>query len=369
MARRTTHHDYYQILGVPRNADHEAIKKAYRELALKYHPDRNPGSKEAEEKFKDINEAYQVLGDPEKRAQFDRYGDRMPFSADFEDFGIPTIDDLFTGLFEEFFGRRTRRGPSRRRGADLRYDLKITLEEAFTGAEKTVTVERRQACPTCRGSGMKPGSAPVTCPECRGAGNIRFQQGFFSISRTCGRCGGRGRIIKEPCPNCRGSGFDLVEKKLNVHIPAGVETGSILRLTGEGEPGELAGIPGDLNVILFIEEHPIFQRQGMELLCDVPISFTRAALGAEIEVPALDQPVRLKIPAGAQTGTVFKLKGKGMPSLSGHRGDLHIRIFVEVPEKLSHKEKELVEKLSQQEKPENYPLSKSFWEKAKKPKP
>jgi molecular chaperone DnaJ len=365
---RRSHHDYYETLGVARGSDHETIKKAYRELALKFHPDRNPGSKEAEEKFKDINEAYQVLGDPEKRSQYDQYGDRAPFRVDFQDFGIPTIDDLFSGLFDEFFGRRTRKGPSRRRGADLRYDLKITLEEAFTGVEKKVKIDRHQTCPTCTGSGMKPGSAPVTCPECGGTGNLRYQQGFFAISRTCTRCGGRGRIIKEPCPKCHGSGFDEIEKELNVRIPAGVETGSILRLTGEGEPGEPGGASGDLNVIIFIEDHAVFQRQGTELLCEIPVSFTKAALGAEIEVPALDEMVRLKIPAGTQTGKTFRIKGKGMPSLSGNRGDLHIRVFVEVPAKLSGKEKDLVEKLSHEEKPENYPLQKHFWERIKKPK-
>jgi molecular chaperone DnaJ len=366
MVRRTTAQNYYEILGVPRDADQETIKKAYRELALKYHPDRNPGNKDAEEKFKEINEAYQVLGDPEKRAHYDRYGDRMPFSPDLGDFGIATIDDLFTGLFDEFFGRRSRRGPGRRRGSDLRYDLKITLEEAFSGAEKTVTLEKHQPCSTCKGSGMKPGSAPATCPECGGTGNLRYQQGFFAISRTCHRCAGRGRIIKELCPKCRGSGFELVEKKLEVRIPKGVESGSILRLAGEGEPGEPGAVPGDLHVIIFIEEHPIFQRQGTELLCEIPISFPKAALGAELEVQALDGPVRLKIPAGTQTGKVFKLKGKGMPSLNGHRGDLHIRIFVEVPEKLNAKSRELIEKLAQQEKPENYPLSEAFLNRTKK---
>jgi len=366
---RTTHHDYYEILGVSRSADPEAIKKAYRELALQYHPDRNPGSKEAEEKFKDINTAYQVLGDPDKRSQYDRYGERAPFQVNYEDFGVPTIEDLFSGLFDEFFGRRTGTRPGRRRGADLRYDLKITLGEAFTGGEQSVKVEKHQLCPGCKGSGMKPGSQPVICPECGGSGNLRYQQGFFSISRTCPRCGGKGRIIREPCPRCEGSGFGFVEKELKVKIPAGVETGSILRLSGEGEAGEPGGVSGDLNVIIYVEEHAVFQRQGTELMCEVPVSFTKAALGAELEVPTLDEPVRLKIPAATQTGKIFRIKGKGMPSISGHRGDLHVRVFVEVPSRLSGREKELVEKLLEAEKPESYPAQKAFREKTQKPKP
>jgi len=363
---RKSHRDLYQVLGVPRSATQEEVKKAYREQALKHHPDRNPDSKEAEEKFKDINEAYQVLGDSEKRLQYDQFGDRAPFSYSNQDFGFPTIDDLFTGLFDEFFGRGARRGPSRRRGADLRYDLKITLKEAFLGAEKNIRIERHQACETCGGIGMKPGTSPKTCPECGGSGNLRFQQGFFSISRTCMRCGGRGRVIEQSCPKCHGSGYDLKEKKLDLRIPAGVDTGTIIRLGGEGEPGDLGGTPGDLNVILFLEDHPIFQRQGTELLCELPVSFGKSALGAEVEVPTLEEAVRLKIPAGTQTGKVFRIKGRGMPSVNGHRGDLHIRIFVEVPEKLSHEEKKLIEKLSEEEKSENYPLQKIFREKVKK---
>ena len=358
--------DYYQILGVSRNATQEEIKKAYRELALKYHPDRNPGDKQAEERFKEINEAYQVLSDPEKRAHYDRFGDQAPFRVDFEDFGFPTIEDLFSGLFDEFFGtRRRKRRPSRRRGADIRFDLQITLEEAYTGTEKIISLERHQPCSKCAGTGLKPGTQPMTCPECRGTGTIRYQQGFFSISRTCPRCAGTGRIITNPCPACRGSGLELVRKELKVKIPPGVETGSVLRLRGEGEPGEFGGPPGDVNVIIYVEEHPIFQRQGTELVCEVPISFTKAVLGGEIEVPTLNGIERLKIPPGTQTGKVFRLKGKGMPSLDGYRGDLHIQIFVEVPEKISRKEKELLEKLAQMENSNHLPRQKSFWKKVK----
>jgi molecular chaperone DnaJ len=364
---RRSQRDLYEMLGVSRSATQDEIKKAYREQALKHHPDRNPGSKDAEERFKDINEAYQVLGDPDKRMHYDQFGDRAPFSYS-QDFSGPSIDDLFTGLFEEFFGRGARRGPSRRRGADLRYDLKITLPEAFKGTQKNIRIERHQACETCNGTGMKPGTSPKTCPECGGSGSLRFQQGFFSISRTCMRCGGRGRVIEQSCPKCHGSGYEVRERQLNVPIPAGVDSGSIIRLSGEGEPGELGGTPGDLNVITFLEDHPIFQRQGTELLCELPVAFSKSALGAEVEVPTLEEPVRLKIPAGTQTGKVFKIKSKGMPSIDGRRGDLHIRVFVEIPEKLDHEEKKLIEKLAQSEKPENYPVQKTFWDKVKKSK-
>jgi len=360
--------DYYQILGVPRNASPDQIKKAYRELALKHHPDRNPGEKSSEEKFKEINQAYQILSDPEKRAQYDRFGERVPFNFT-EDFGFPTIDDLFSGLFEEFFGRRTghhRRGPTRRKGADLRYDLKISLEEAAFGAEKNLSLEKPQRCSACDGAGLKPGTSPSICPECRGKGNLIYQQGFFSISRTCPHCRGTGRIIKDPCPKCRGSGVEMVLRNLKVNIPAGADTGATLRLRGEGEPGELAGPPGDLHIILYLEDHPIFQRQGTELILEVPIPFARAVLGGEIEVPTLEDISRLKIPPGTQTGKIFRLKGKGMPSLNGERGDLHIQIFVEVPAWLSGKEKDLMEKIAEAEKSDAYPLQSAFWEKVKK---
>jgi len=361
--------DYYEILGVPRDSSQEQIKKAYRDLALKYHPDRNPGDKSAEEKFKQINQAYQVLSDPEKRRQYDMFGERAPFDFGAEDFRIPTIDDLFSGLFEEFFGARRssrQRGPSRRRGADLRYDLKITLEEAAFGVEKTISLDKPQRCSVCGGTGLKPGTSPAVCPECRGRGQLTYQQGFFSISRTCARCQGTGRIIKDPCTKCHGQGIEMVEKSLKVSIPAGVDTGATLRLRGEGEPGEMGGPAGDLHVIIFIEDHPIFQRQGTELIVEVPISFTRAVLGGEIEVPTLEDISKLKIPPGTQTGKVFRLKGKGMPDLYGNRGDLHIQIFVEAPSKLSSKEKDLVQKLAELESIDHYPQQSAFWEKVKK---
>jgi len=360
--------DYYEILGVPRHASQEEIKKAYRELALKYHPVRNPGNKESEAKFKEINEAYQVLGDAEKRAQYDRYGGRMPFQTSYDDFGFPSIDDIFSGLFDElFFGRRTSQSQARRRrGRDLRYDLRISLEEANRGAEKTISLERHQSCSVCSGTGHKPGASASVCPECRGTGALRFQQGFFSISRTCPICGGRGQIITNPCPKCQGRGFELVEKRLKVRIPAGIDSGMVLRLAGEGEPGEMSGPAGDLQVVIFIEEHPIFHREGTELVLELPVPFTKAVLGGEVEAPTLEGIERLKIPPGTQTGKMFKLKRKGMPSLNGDKGDLHIQVFVELPSKLSKKEKEILGKLSELENPDDYPLQKGFWEKVRK---
>ena len=360
----TTKRDYYEVLGVPRHAAPEEIKKAYRQMALKFHPDRNPEA-DAEEKFKEASEAYQVLSDPDKRARYDRYGHQAPGGFDFTDFSFMHLDDLFSDIFGEFFGSRPR-GPRRRRGSDLRYDLTLTFLEAARGAEKTVVVPRHVPCEECRGSGAKPGTSPITCPTCRGAGQLRYQQGFFSVSRTCSHCQGKGTVIQTPCPTCRGHGLKEVERKLKIKIPAGVDNGAALRLRGEGEMGEMGGPDGDLHVVLTVKPHPIFERQGTELVLDLPISFPQAALGDEVEVPTLDGPAKLKIPAGTQTGKVFRLKGKGMPELQGYgQGDLHVRVFVEVPTKLSKEQKELLQRFAESSGEDISPQRKSFLDKVK----
>ncbi len=363
--------DYYEILGVRRSASSEEIKKAYRKLALKYHPDRNPGDKEAEEKFKEASEAYQVLSDPERRAQYDRFG-----HAAFEqggagcggfDFSASTFEDLFGEIFGEFFGTSGKRSRSRaRRGEDLRYDLEISFEEAAFGTEKTIQVPRLASCDACRGRGTKDGAERATCPTCRGVGQVRYQQGFFTIAKTCGQCAGQGTIIRDPCRVCGGSGVVQKTRALNVRIPAGVDTGTRLKLSGEGEVGRGGGPPGDLYVVLRVREHPLFRREGVDVLCEVPISFTQAALGAEIEVPTLEGKVKLKIPAGTQSGTVLRLRGKGVPELQGHgRGDQLVRILVEVPRKLSQKQRELLEEFARLSGEEVHPLAKGFFEKMK----
>lgn len=358
--------DYYEVLGVPRTAAPDEIKKAYRQCALKYHPDRNPDNPEAEEKFKECTEAYQVLSDPDKRARYDRFGHQAPGGFGFDgNFDFTNLDDVLGDLLGGLFGGAGRRG-GRRRGVDLRYDLRISFMEAFAGAEKTITVPRNVACPTCKGSGAKPGTDPTPCPVCGGHGQVRFQQGFFSIARTCHRCGGSGRIIANPCEECRGRGQLEEERKITVKIPAGIDTGQRLRLRGEGESGEMGGPTGDLHVVIVVDDHPIFIRQGSELLIDLPLSFPQAALGDEVEVPTPDGSVKLKIPPGTQNDKVFRLRGKGMPDLDGRgRGDLHVRVFVEVPNRLSAEQEELLKKFAALSGEDIMPQSRSFWQKVR----
>jgi molecular chaperone DnaJ len=357
--------DYYEVLGVERQASQEEIKKAYRKLALKFHPDRNPGNKEAEEKFKEASAAYQILGDPERRAQYDRFGHAafeqqggfggFDFSAGFE--------DLFSDIFGDFFGAGRGRSRGRaRRGDDLRYDLEIKFEEAAFGCEKKLSVPRWKSCGGCAGRGTKGGTAPKTCPSCRGSGQIRFQQGFFSIAKTCSQCSGEGSIIADPCATCGGSGRVRVAQQLSVKIPAGVDTGSRLKLRGEGEAGLGGGPAGDLYVVVSVKEHPLFHRQGRDIVCEIPVSFTQLSLGAEIEVPTLDDDkAKLKIPAGTQTGTVFRLKDKGITDLQGYgRGDELVRVHVEVPRKLTARQRELLEEYARNGGEEVSPLSKGF---------
>jgi molecular chaperone DnaJ len=364
--------DYYEILGVSRNASEQELKKAYRRLAIQYHPDRNPGNKEAEEKFKEASEAYEVLGNPEKRALYDQFGHSIGGRGfgGFSDinFGFGRgFDDLFGDIFSDIFGRRAAR--ERRYGqpgADLRYNLEISFEEAAFGVETNIEIPRPKECDNCRGSGARPGSDPVICPTCGGRGQVSDQQGFFSISRTCSHCRGEGRIIKEHCPECRGKGQVREKHRLSVKVPPGVDNGSRLRLQGEGEPGINGGPPGDLYVVISFRDHPIFQREGTELICEVPITFVQAALGAEIKVPTLNGLRKLKIPPGTQSGMGFVFKGEGIPSLNGlGRGNQHIIVTVETPTKLNAKQRALLEEFAKIGGEIVNPRAKSFFEKVK----
>ena len=348
-----TKRDYYEVLGIARGADDAAIKSAYRKMALKYHPDRNPDDKTAEAQFKEAAEAYAVLADPEKRSRYDRFGHAgVGGAAGSPDGFDPTIfadfGDILGGLGDLFgFGGGPRRGVGRR-GADLRYDLEIAFEEAATGLETTLQIPREEPCETCGGSGSAPGSAPATCTQCQGRGQVRFQQGFFTVARTCPQCGGIGRVIKKPCGTCHGQGRITRERKLTVKIPAGIATDQRLRLTGEGEHGGRGSPPGDLYVVVHVREHEFFHRQGDDLLCEVPVSYPTMVLGGEIEVPTLTSPTTIQIPKGTQPDTRFRLRGKGMPNVSGRgHGDLYVGVKVAVPQKLSRKQKTLVEQLDE----------------------
>ncbi|HYC22638.1 MAG TPA: molecular chaperone DnaJ [Candidatus Bathyarchaeia archaeon] len=360
--------DYYEVLEVDRSADEETIKKAFRKLALKHHPDRNPGDKQAEAKFREAAEAYQVLSDGAQRAKYDRFGHAAfegPGMGGF-DFSAGGFEDLFGDLFGEFFGGASRgRGRRTRRGDDLRYNLEIGFEEAAFGCEKTISIPRPTRCDDCGGSGGKGGAAPTTCPGCRGAGQVRFQQGFFSIAKTCGQCSGRGQIIKEACPACAGNGRVRRAHTLQVKVPAGVDTGSRLKLRGEGEAGA-GGAAGDLYVVISVLEHEIFKRDGNDVICELPVSFPRAALGAELDVPTLEGTVKMKMPAGTQSGSVFRLRGKGVPDLHGYgRGDELVQVIVETPRKLNARQRELLEELAAISGEEVHPMQKGFFDKVR----
>ncbi|HTY55487.1 MAG TPA: molecular chaperone DnaJ [Candidatus Binataceae bacterium] len=365
--------DYYEALGVARGASDDELKKAYRRLAVQCHPDRNPGDKQAEERFKEINEAYQVLSDPEKRAQYDRFGHAAfqgPQGAGgFGGFDFSQgFEDVFSDIFGDFFGTGRGRSRSRtRRGDDLRYDLEIEFEEAARGTEKTVKVARLSLCEACNGTRSRDGSGSRTCPNCRGSGQVRTQQGFFSISTTCGSCRGEGSIISDPCPKCQGQGRVRKLQALSVKIPPGVDNGSRLKLRGEGEAGFASGPAGDLYVVVHVREHPIFTRQDNDVIIEAPVSFPQAALGVEIEVPTLDGKVKLKLPPGTQSGKVFRLKGKGFADLHGYgRGDELVRIVVETPRRLSARQRELLEEFAKVSGEDvTHPLSKGFVDKIK----
>jgi len=360
--------DYYEVLGVSRSAEPDEIKKAYRKIALKSHPDRNPGDKQAEERFKEASEAYQVLCDPERRAQYDRFGHAAFEQGGFGgfDFSASGFEEVFGDIFGDFFGG-ARRGRSRtRRGEDLRYDLEITFEEAVFGGEKTLRVPRLATCGDCDGSGSKNGAPPETCSACRGSGQLRYQQGLFSIAKTCGQCQGQGSVLRDPCRACGGSGAVRGQQTLSLRIPPGVDTGSRLKLRGEGESGFNGGPSGDLYVILHVREHALFTRDGNNVICDAPIGFTQAALGAEIDVPTPHGKMKLKIPAGTQSGNIFRIKGKGVPDVRGYgHGDALVRVMVETPKKLSPRQRELLEEFARLSGEEVHPLSKGFFDKVK----
>ncbi|HVA81753.1 MAG TPA: molecular chaperone DnaJ [Candidatus Binataceae bacterium] len=369
-----TKRDYYEVLSVSRGASDEELKKAYRRLAIQFHPDRNPGNKEAEERFKELNEAYQVLSDPERRAQYDRFGHAAFQNAQgqgpFGGFDFTQgFEEVFSDIFGDFFG--TGRGRARshtRRGDDLRYDLEVEFEEAARGAEKTVRFQRLTRCDACNGSRARGGAAAATqCPNCHGSGQVRTQQGFFSISTTCGQCRGEGVIIADPCLKCQGQGRIRKSESLSVKIPAGVDNGSRLKLRGEGEAGYASGPAGDLYVVIHVKEHELFVRQDNDVVIEVPISFPQASLGSEIDVPTLEGKVKLKIPAGTQSGKVLRLKGKGIVDLHGYgHGDQLIRVVVETPRSLTTRQRELLEEFAKLDgKAVNHPLSKGFVDKLK----
>lgn len=374
--------DYYEILGVTRGCDDAALKSAFRKLAMEHHPDRNGGCEEAAGRFKEINEAYSVLSDAQKRAAYDRFGHAGvngmgggAGGAQFHD-----VQDIFNEVFGDVFGdmfgggrRQQRSGPAR--GQDLRYDLEITLEQAYAGAEVEVTIPAAMTCESCEGSGAKPGTSPTTCTACGGAGRVRATQGFFSIERSCPRCGGSGRMILDPCNDCHGQGMTRKERTLSVRIPAGVDDGARIRLAGEGDAGARGGPRGDLYIFLSVQPHELFERDGLDLLCTMPVPMSVAALGGEIDAPCLlggdncdgQSKLKVKVPEGAQTGRTVRLKGKGMPSLrSRDRGDLVVELFVETPTRLTPRQKELLAEFSKICGEQQHPKSASFIGKAKR---
>ena len=348
MAKR----DYYEVLGVQRGAAEADVKKAYRRLAMKYHPDRNPGDDSAEERFKEASEAYEVLSDEEKRARYDQYGhagvDGMNGGAGFNGGNFTDLGDIFGEVFGDIFGGGARsrgRGGARgvARGADLRYDLDLTLEQAVGGDDVEIRVHAPAVCDACDGKGAAPGTSPTTCPDCHGRGEVRVSQGFFSLQQTCPRCRGAGRVILDPCRTCGGGGRVERANTLSVKVPPGVDEGDRIRLSGKGEAGVGGGPPGDLYVQINVADHRIFHREGRDLYCDVPLSFVDAVLGGEIDVPTLDGRIKLKVPAETQTGKLFRLRGRGVPALrGGPTGDLLCRVVIETPVRLSDKQKDLL---------------------------
>jgi molecular chaperone DnaJ len=371
----TTKRCYYETLEVERTIDEAGLKQAFRKLAMKWHPDRNPGDHSSEIRFKEINEAYEVLKDPDKRAAYDRFGHAAfehnggggahGFGADF----ASTFSDIFEDLFGMGGGRRGggARGSGRERGADLRYNMEISLEEAFTGKTAQIRIPTPVTCEACSGTGAKTGTKPKACPQCGGAGRVRHQQGFFTLERTCPACQGRGQVIEDPCPDCSGSGRVTRERTLSVNIPPGVEDGTRIRLAGEGEAGVRGGPAGDLYIFLALASHEFFQRDGADLYCRVPISMVTAALGGEFEVPTIDgDKARVKIPAGTQSGRRLRLSGKGMPVLrSKQLGDMYVQVTVETPQNLTKRQRELLAEFEKMSSEATQPESEGFFSKVK----
>jgi molecular chaperone DnaJ len=365
--------DYYEVLGLNRDASEEEIKKAYRKLAMKHHPDRNPDSKDGEEKFKEAKEAYEILTEPEKRRAYDAYGHagvnpQMGPGPGQEGFG--GFAEAFGDIFSDIFGAGQGRGrASVFRGADLRFNLEISLEQAARGTETKIRIPTMETCETCKGSGAKPGTHPKTCDTCHGAGTVRLSQGFFSIQQTCPTCHGTGKMVTDPCATCRGAGRLKKHKTLAVKIPAGVDEGDRIRLSGEGEAGVNGGPPGDLYVVMHLKAHGVFQRDGDDLHCEMPISFTHAALGGEIEIPTLEGSAKIKVPAETQTGQVFRLRGKGIKGVrSAYPGDLLCEVAVETPVRLTDRQKELLrelEDINSKDANRHNPRAKSFMEKVR----
>ena len=366
--------DYYEVLGVARNASEQEIKTAYRKLALQYHPDRNPGNKESEENFKEAAEAYSILSDGQKRAQYDRFGHAGLGSAaggGFNGFD-PNVFADFSDILGDIFGfgdlfGNARRGSRTQRGADLRFDLELNFEDAVFGTKTKIKFPRHETCSECGGTGGHKGSGASTCTTCNGYGQVRYQQGFFSIARTCSQCGGTGQVIKNPCKACQGQARVVREKTLELRIPPGIDSGDKLRISGEGESGAKGGPSGDLYVVLNVKDHDFFERRDHDLHCHIPISFPQAALGAQITVPTLEgDEERLNIPAGTQPGAVFRVKGRGVSKRGGSaRGDLFVAVKVVVPEKLSKEQKELVAKLAETFEEDNRPIQKKLLERVK----
>lgn len=368
-----TKRDYYEVLGVAKTATEVEIKSAYRKLAMQYHPDRNPNNPDAEEKFKECSEAYAVLADQEKRARYDRFGHAGVAGAAGAAGFDPSIFQDFSDIFGDFFGFGDlfgggggRRRSRAQRGADLREDLTLQFDEAIFGTESQVTVRRHEECQECKGSGAAAGKAPVACRTCGGRGQVRYQQGFFSIARTCSTCQGTGSVITDPCPKCKGEGRTLAQKKVQVNVPAGVEDGTRIRYAGMGEAGYFGGPPGDLYIVLHVKEHAFFEREGTDLRCIIPISFSQAALGTEIKVPTMDGEHILKVPEGTQSGTTFRIRNKGVPVLNGHgKGDLFVDIRVQTPGKLTKRQRELLQELEGMAQVENRPQRRTLLGKVK----
>ncbi len=361
--------DYYEILGVDRDATEETIKKAYRKKAMKYHPDRNPGDSEAEEHFKEAAEAYEVLRDKEKRGVYDRFGHEGLEGTGFQGFsGFEDIFSSFGDIFEDFFGfgGRRRGGTRARQGKSLRYDLEITLEDAYNGKEEEIVFQKETLCEACSGSGVRPGSESQICATCQGRGQVIRSQGFFQISTTCPACGGEGRIVTDPCEACRGRGRIRAERRITLKIPPGVDHGSQLRLRGEGEPGEHGGPPGDLFVVIHVERHDFFSREGDHLFCEIPVSFVKAALGDTVSIPVLgeEKEAELSIPKGSQPGDVLTLHDRGMPGVRGQgKGDLFVKINVKIPKRLNQRQKEILQEFADIEGEKVSQKAKNFWKK------